>query len=51
MKKYIKSSKYSHRVVIPKEVIEKYGQRTKQRLVISDKGRGLLEIRDWKNRK
>ena len=48
--KLTKSSRYSYSIVIPKEFIDKYGWSSKQKLVIKDKGRGALEIRDWKNR-
>jgi len=54
MEKYInkltKTSKYSFNLVVPKEIIKKYGWREKQKLVITDKGRGKLEIRDWRRR-
>ena len=49
--KLTKSSRYSHSVVIPKEIIEKYDWKSKQKLTIEDKGRGSLEIKDWRNRK
>jgi len=54
MKQFIhklkKASKYSYKITLPKEIIEKYGWRGKQKLVIKDKGRGVLEIRDWRRR-
>jgi len=54
MKKYIhklkKSNKYSYTITIPKEVIKKYGWRGKQKLVVSDLGRGVLKIRDWRRK-
>ncbi|MFA6047312.1 MAG: AbrB/MazE/SpoVT family DNA-binding domain-containing protein [Parcubacteria group bacterium] len=43
-----KSSVYSYSVTIPKEMVEKYGWKEKQKLVIKDKGRGKLEISDWR---
>jgi bifunctional DNA-binding transcriptional regulator/antitoxin component of YhaV-PrlF toxin-antitoxin module len=46
--KLTKRSGYSYAVTIPKEIIEKYGWRIKQKLTIEDKGRGRIEIRDWK---
>lgn len=49
--KLTKSSRYSYSVVIPKKLIEKYGWRSKQKLTIEDRGRGELEIKDWRNRK
>ena len=48
--KLTKSSRYSYSVVLPKEFINKYGWREKQKLVVEDKGRGKLEIRDWRRR-
>ncbi|GBE17129.1 hypothetical protein BMS3Abin15_00965 [bacterium BMS3Abin15] len=54
MKKYInklsKTSKYSYYLVIPKEIIDKYGWKEKQKLVVKDKGRGKLEIHDWRRK-
>lgn len=48
--KLTKSSRYSYSVIIPKEIIEKYGWRGKQKLTIEDKGRGSLEIKDWRGK-
>jgi bifunctional DNA-binding transcriptional regulator/antitoxin component of YhaV-PrlF toxin-antitoxin module len=45
-----KSSTYSYSVTIPKEMVEKYGWREKQKLTIKDKGRGKIEISDWRKR-
>ncbi len=45
-----KKNKYSYNLTIPKEFIDKYGWREKQKLVVKDKGRGVLEIRDWRRR-
>ena len=51
MEKYVrkigKASKWSYNIVIPKELIDKYGWREKQKIVIVDKGHGKLEIHDW----
>ncbi len=49
--KLTKSSRYSYSVTIPKEIIEKYGWKSKQKLTIKDKGRGVLEIKDWRTKK
>lgn len=49
-RKLTKNSEYSYSVSIPKEVVDKYGWRAKQKLTVKDKGGGLLEIRDWKRR-
>ncbi len=48
--KLTRTSKYSYNVVIPKKIIKKYGWREKQKMTIEDKGRGKVEIRDWKKR-
>jgi len=39
---------HSYAVVVPKALIEKYGWKERQKLSITDKGRGRLEVRDWK---
>jgi len=44
-----KSSRYSHSVVIPGEIVRKYGWKSKQKLTVEDKGRGRLEVKDWRN--
>jgi bifunctional DNA-binding transcriptional regulator/antitoxin component of YhaV-PrlF toxin-antitoxin module len=49
--KLTKSSRYSYAAIIPKEIVEKYGWRSRQKLTIEDKGRGRLEIKDWRKRK
>jgi len=45
-----KKSEYSYTVTIPKEIIDKYGWKAKQKLTIEDKGRGSLEIKDWRRK-
>jgi len=54
MEKYVrklrKPTTHSYTLVIPKEVIKKYSWREKQKIQIVDKGRGRLEIRDWRRR-
>jgi hypothetical protein len=53
MKKFVHKltkNKGSHYLVIPKEIIEKYGYRGKQKMQIKDKGRGVIEIKDWRKR-
>ena len=49
--KLTRSSRYSYTEVVPKEIIEKYGWRRRQKLTIEDKGRGKLEIKDWRKMK
>jgi len=48
--KLTKTSRYSYSVVVPKEIIEKYGWREKQKLTFEDKGRGSLELKDWRSK-
>lgn len=43
-----KDSKYSYTITIPKEIIEKYNWKEKQKITIVDKGRGKVEISDCK---
>ncbi len=45
-----KDSKYSYTVTIPKSIMEKYGWREKQKVTIVDKGRGKVEISDWRKK-
>jgi len=49
-RKLRKISKYTYALVLPKEVIDKYGWRERQKIEIKDAGRGKLEIRDWRKR-
>jgi hypothetical protein len=55
MEKFIhqlkKNNKYSYNITLPKELIKKYGWRAKQKLIIADKGRGILEIKDQPGKK
>jgi len=54
MKKYVhkltRTSKYSFNITIPKEIVEKYGWRERQKMSIVDKGRGRIELKDWRKR-
>ncbi|MFA5871569.1 MAG: AbrB/MazE/SpoVT family DNA-binding domain-containing protein [Parcubacteria group bacterium] len=45
-----KSSAYSFSVTIPKEIVEKYKWKEKQKLVVKDKGNGKIEISDWRKK-
>ncbi len=49
--KLTKRSRYSYSITVPKEIVDKYKWRSKQKLVIIDKGRGKLEIRDWRKKR
>jgi len=48
--KLTKKTEYSYTVTIPKKIIDKYGWKAKQKLTIEDKGRGSLELKDWRKR-
>jgi len=50
VRKLKKNSTYSYSLTIPKEFIEKYGWKEKQKLVVEDLGRGRIQIRDWRRR-
>lgn len=50
LRKIGKASKHSYNVVIPKEIVEKYKWKDKQKLVVEDKGNGRVELRDWKRK-
>lgn len=50
IRKLTRASSHSYTIVIPKKIIEKYGWRERQKLVVIDKGRGKLEIRDWRSK-
>jgi len=49
-RKLTKASSHSYSIVIPKEIIEKYGWKEKQKITIVDKGRGVVEIKDWRRK-
>ncbi|HFC76654.1 MAG TPA: hypothetical protein ENJ27_00250 [Candidatus Moranbacteria bacterium] len=48
VRKLNKNSEYSYSINIPKEIVEKYKWKSKQKLTVEDKGRGSLEIKDWR---
>jgi bifunctional DNA-binding transcriptional regulator/antitoxin component of YhaV-PrlF toxin-antitoxin module len=50
IRKLARISSHSYCVIIPKSIIKKYGWKERQKLVVEDKGRGKLEIRDWRKR-
>jgi len=50
IRKLNKNSEYSYSINIPKDIVEKYGWRSKQKFTLEDKGRGALEIKDWRNK-
>ena len=50
VRKLNKISSHSYSLMIPKKIIEKYGWRERQKFTVEDKGRGRLEIKDWRKR-
>lgn len=48
--KLIKLGTHSRALVIPTDILDKYGWRTGQKIVIKDLGRGKLEVRDWRSK-
>lgn len=50
IRKLTKTSRSSMYLIIPKEITERYGWREKQKLTIEDKGRGRLEVKDWRRK-
>ncbi|MDD5031893.1 MAG: hypothetical protein PHR36_02490 [Patescibacteria group bacterium] len=49
-RKLNKVASHSFSIILPKEIITKYGWKEKQKLAVVDKGHGRLEIRDWRKR-
>ena len=47
-RKLIKLGKYTYAVTLPIEVVRHYGWRAKQKVVVTDKGNGRIEVRDWR---
>lgn len=49
--KYIRKlrriSTHSYSVILPKELVKKFGWKEKQKVIIEDIGRKRMEIRDW----
>ena len=49
--KLSKKNKYSYIATIPKEIIDEYGWRDGQKIVIESYGAGKILISDWKGGK
>jgi len=49
-RKLTRAASHSFTVNIPKGIVKKYGWKEKQKLTVVDRGRGKVEIRDWKRR-
>lgn len=41
---------HSYAIVIPKEIVEKFGWKERQKITIIEKPRKRLELRDWKRK-
>lgn len=50
VRKLIRQSKYSYSVNLPKEFVERYGWKEKQKLTIEDKGGGVIVVKDWRRK-
>ena len=50
IRRLTKTANHSHYLVLPQSILKKYGWREKQKLVIVDRGRGRLEVRDWRRK-
>ncbi len=50
IRKLNKSSVYSYSLNIPKEMVDHYGWKGKQKLTVEDKGKGVLVVKDWRKK-
>lgn len=50
LRKLTRTSKHSYSIIIPKEIIKKYKWREKQVLIVEEKGKGVILIKDRKKR-
>ena len=50
IRKLTKTSEYSYFINIPKEIVDRYEWQAKQKLTIEDKGKGVIEIKDWNDK-
>ncbi|EKE21254.1 MAG: hypothetical protein ACD_7C00302G0008 [uncultured bacterium] len=50
IRKLNKTSNHSYSIVLPKEMVRKYKWREKQNLIVEERGKGVLVIRDLKKR-
>ncbi len=50
IRKLNRVSTHSYSVVLPKEIVQKYGWKEKQKLIIEDRGNGRIIIRDWRKK-
>jgi len=49
IRKLVKNGRDSYYICIPKEIVKKYGWRERQKMVVKDKGRGKVEVFDWRS--
>lgn len=47
-RKILQLGKYSLAIVLPKQVLRRFGWKERQKIVVSVRGRDALVIRDWK---
>ncbi len=50
IRKLTHRGKYSYYIILPKELIEKFNWRERQKLTVRGYGKGIL-IKDWKKKK
>lgn len=51
IRKLTKKGKYSYFVILPKEIIDEFNWRDRQKIVIKSSRKGSMEIKDWKPKK
>ena len=49
-RKLTRTGTHSYTIIIPKEIIKKFGWRERQKLELSEKGKSIV-IKDWKPKK
>lgn len=49
-RKLMKESTHSFALVIPKEIVKKFGWKEKQKILIEEKSNKTLEIKNWKKK-
>ncbi len=51
IRKITKRNKYSYSTVLPKELIDKFSWRDRQKIIIRQYGKNKILIEDWKPKK
>lgn len=49
-RKLMRESTHSFALVIPKEIVKKFGWKEKQKISIEEKSHKTLELKDWKRK-